>query len=173
MGRISSSSQTYFYYLHCLGSWRHEYDQVVYIHKFYDCVDNLVVSSQRNWCQPLYFHVSTTSTLFALIPASALPSLSRWCSTSSNETVWFCSAVGTPVANLDYKLLSSSLPVGHIIHMCVKQRQWSNLILRQNRLDVFREKPQKVTDFHRKDVSPLRQGLNYRSACGLFSSELW
>jgi len=32
---------------------------------------------------------------------------------------------------------------------------------------MVREKSKKVTDSHRKDMSPLIQGLNYRSACDI------
>ena len=49
--------------------------------------------------------------------------------------------------------------------------------MRQNRLtDVTSrsvgEKTEKVTDSHRKDMSPLTQGLNYRSACDGYEDEM-
>ena len=53
-------------------------------------------------------------------------------------------------------------------HPCVNPRHLSHL--REDRLRGLTprrvpEKSQKVSNSHRKDMSPLTQGLNYRSAC--------
>ena len=61
-------------------------------------------------------------------------------------------------------------------HLCVNPRRLSHFLSKSVTgcpgvtSTSVREKSKKVTDSHRKDMSPLTQGLNYRSACDVHAS---